>query len=230
MASTFSGQTLTSTGKIGKDTIDASDQYYGFGSLITSGGQAINSTEPLGSSYIGSDIKLVHGDQWENIDKKQTIYVGSDCDETINGNWSFQVNGSSSVVRVGPSSATFLDSESNYNVGEVYDTEYTSGFQWTPYEFEAIGFFFEACPCYIEVVGLDLTIAIFDIILTGVDLTLAIAMLEEAVVKEKAEVTKVQFEALKLKVSEMGYDVRKIHGAVENHLTAGPHVADPNVP
>ncbi len=233
MASIFSGQTLTSTGKIGSDTIDASDPYYGFGHLITSGGQAINSTAPFGSNFpsiVGQDIHLVHGDQWQQIDNNQTIDITGNCDETINGNWNFQVNGSTSQVQVGPSSATFLDSESNYNVGEIYCTEYTSAFQWTPYEFEAVGFYFEACPAYIEVLGLDLTIAAFDIVFAGVDAAFAIAIAEEAIFKEKAEVTKVQFEALKLKVSEMGYDVRKIHGAVENHLTAGPHVADPNVP
>jgi len=233
MASTFSGQTLTSTGKIGNDTIDPSDQYYGFGGLITTGGVAINSTGPFGSNFpsiIGSDINLVHGDQWQHIDTKQTIEIGGDCDETIDGNWNFQVNGSSSELMIGPSNKNLLSTETIINVDAVYETQQTSGFQWTPYQCEAVGFFFEVCPLYIEVAGLEITIAGIDITLAIVDAFLGVVVAEESVVKEEAKATKVQFEALKLKVSEMGYDVRKLHGAVENHLTAGPHVANPNVP
>jgi hypothetical protein len=79
MAGTFGGATLTQTGKIGQDTIDPSDQYFGFGNLITSGGSAINSQSPFQTKYPGVsganytkikgyDVKLVHGDRWQQLE------------------------------------------------------------------------------------------------------------------------------------------------------------------
>ncbi|HUO30568.1 MAG TPA: hypothetical protein VMU80_15190 [Bryobacteraceae bacterium] len=94
MAGTFTGQTLTDTGQIGTDTLDPSDKFFGFGNLITSdGGKAINSTSPFqGSSaatgmkyskIVGIDVKLVHGDRWQELEGLMTEDVASDFTTTI---------------------------------------------------------------------------------------------------------------------------------------------------
>jgi len=93
---TFSGQTLTDTGTIGKDTLDPSDKFFGFGNLITSdGGKAINSTSPFqGSSaatgmkypkIVGTDVKLVHGDRWQELEGLITEDVAKNFTTTIGG-------------------------------------------------------------------------------------------------------------------------------------------------
>ncbi|HUA85893.1 MAG TPA: hypothetical protein VMB85_18675 [Bryobacteraceae bacterium] len=97
MASTFGGQTLTQTGQIGQDTIDPNDQYLGFGNLITQGGSAINSTTPFQNKSVpsgappkadytkikGQDVKLVHGDRWQELEAFMTENVQKDFKTTI---------------------------------------------------------------------------------------------------------------------------------------------------
>jgi len=97
MAGTFGGNTLTQTGKIGNDTIDPTDQYFGFGNLITLGGKSINSTQPFQNKVIpsgappkadytkitGIDVKLVHGDRWQELEAYMTENVQDDFVTTI---------------------------------------------------------------------------------------------------------------------------------------------------
>lgn len=95
---TFSGNTLTETGKIHKDTVDADNKYYGFGNLITDdGGNAINSAQPFQNKVIpsgappkadytkikGYDVKLVHGDRWQELEALMTENVQKDFKTTI---------------------------------------------------------------------------------------------------------------------------------------------------
>jgi len=94
MGSTFSANTLTQTGTIGNDTIDPNDQYIGFGNLNTNGPSAINSVSPFqtkspglpGADYTkikGQDVKLVHGDRWQELEAFMTENVNKDFVTTI---------------------------------------------------------------------------------------------------------------------------------------------------
>jgi len=82
---TFGGKTLTETGAIKNDTINAADPKLGFGNLITNdGGKAINSPAPFTMSLItGSDVKWVHGDRWQQLDGYMTENVKKDFRTTI---------------------------------------------------------------------------------------------------------------------------------------------------
>ena len=99
MASTFTPNTLVQTGDLGSDTIDADDQYFGFGNLSTQGGSSppINSPTPFQNKHIpsgappgadytkikGYDVKLVHGDRWQELEGLMTENVAQDFQTTI---------------------------------------------------------------------------------------------------------------------------------------------------
>jgi len=76
MGSTFTGQTLTQTGKIGKDTIDPSKISFGNLALTQA---AMTSEVAFKSPYdtvVGSDVKLIHGNCWNEITGQVTENVG----------------------------------------------------------------------------------------------------------------------------------------------------------
>ena len=113
MGSTFSANTLTQTGTIGNDTIDPNDQYIGFGNLITNGPSAINSVSPFqtkspglpGADYTkikGQDVKLVHGDRWQELEAFMTENVQKDFKTTIGSPPTFKADSSGELDYIDP--------------------------------------------------------------------------------------------------------------------------------
>jgi len=83
MGNTFTGQTLTQTGKIGPDTIDPSQVSFGNLGLI---GATITSQSPFVGPFgfiVGSDVKLIHGDCWNEIQGQVTEDDGLGVTTTI---------------------------------------------------------------------------------------------------------------------------------------------------
>jgi len=92
----FDGQTITDTSsKIHHDILDPSTMH--FGNLGLAGG-VINSPTPFGSQYAslkGTDIKLVHGDRWQEIEGEMTEDIATGVTTTIGP---FKSDGAVSLV------------------------------------------------------------------------------------------------------------------------------------
>ncbi len=217
MGSTFGGQTLTPTGKVGNDTINPSDQYHGFGSLVTSGGQAINSPMPFASPLIAQDLTWVHGIQRDQVEDDQIITINGNCEEIIWGNWDFVVHGSSSAVSVGPSLENFLSTQTVTNVDEIYQTQQSTGWDVYNEQYERVGFYFELAGAYIEVMGLQLTVAAADIVLAAFEGNYTLATQDVKLLQDTFSLSRTQYAALNQSIGDLEFDVNQMRMAAEIH-------------
>jgi hypothetical protein len=178
----------------------------------------------------GVDCKLIHGERYQYVDGVQTTYISSDCDETINGNWNLQVNGSTNLVFIGAYNSTSTSTTTTHKVGTVFTTEADAGFMWTPYQFESVGFFFEIIPVEIMVTGLELLIGIIDLTVAAVDLMAGIVVEEEKVLHAKETAEKLALESMKIDIGLLQDGVIALWAGVKPRVNGAPDIASAQIP
>jgi hypothetical protein len=179
----------------------------------------------------GVDCKLIHGERYQYIDGVQTTYISSDLDETVNGNWNFQVNGATTLVFMGAYTITCNSTSTTTVVGASYTHENDSQFQWTPEEWMGIGFQFEA-------VGLEITIALGEITICVVaDVTIALIDVAAGVVVEEAKVVRTKEIAEEAELKSMKIDIGLLQDGVvalwagaKPRINGAPDIASAQIP
>ncbi|HUA17664.1 MAG TPA: hypothetical protein VMB25_02900 [Bryobacteraceae bacterium] len=190
----------------------------------------IDTTTAL-SECTGVDCKLIHGERYQYIDGVQTTYISSDFDETVNGNWSLQVNGWTNEVFMGDYTVTCNSDSTTTVVGRSYNHENESQFQWTPEEWMGIGFQFEA-------VGLEITIAlgeiticvVSDITAALVDVTMGAVVLEIKGNHAKETAEKLALESMKIDIGLLQDGVRTLWAGTKMRINGAPDIASAQIP
>jgi hypothetical protein len=183
------------------------------------------------SECTGVDCKLIHGDRYQYVTGTQTTYIGTDCDETINRNWTLQVNGTTSLTFIGAYNAVYNSSVTTHEIGSSYNSESDSLFAWSPTQMEAIGFVFEIVPLDITIAGLDLTVCVVaDITFATVDVAFGIVVEEFKVVHTREAAEKAELAAMKTNIGMLADNIYAMLAAGCPSINAAPEIASAQIP